>query len=142
MSFCRKGYKKPKARTRKVLIRMYNIKKHGLYRAFCVIIISWGVCPKPRHKGLFGKSPLESQKFRQNKVIWSMEKFLRIFKGLFTKSTLKQGLERQFQHITKNKKRGFIRVFCVHYQLGRLPQTLTKETFREKFLGTSKALSK
>ena len=26
--------------------------------------------PKPRHKGLFGKSPLESQKLRQNKVMF------------------------------------------------------------------------
>ena len=38
-------------------------------------------------------------------------KFLRIFKGLFSKSSLKQGLERQFQLLTKNKKRGVNRVF-------------------------------
>ena len=43
---------------------------------------------------------------------------MRIFKGRFTKSPLKQGLERQFQHITTNKKRGVNRVFRVYYQLG------------------------
>ena len=32
--------------------------------------------------------------------------------------------------------------FGVRYQLGRLPQTLTQETFQEKFLGTSKAFVK
>jgi len=31
-----------------------------------------------------------------------VRKFLWIFKGLFTKSPLKQGLERQFQHIMTN----------------------------------------
>ena len=30
----------------------------------------------------------------------------------------------------------------MHYQLGLLPQTRTQETFREKFLGTSKAFAK
>ena len=72
-----------------------------------------------------------------------VEKFLRIFKVLFTKSTLKQGLERQFQHImTKNKKHGNAVLFCVHLMLGLPPQTQTQETFREKFLGTSKAFAK
>ena len=28
--------------------------------------------PKPGHKGLFGKSPLESQKFRKNKVVFGV----------------------------------------------------------------------
>ena len=36
---------------------------------FCVSVKCWGVCPKPRHKGLFVKSPLESQKLHRNKVM-------------------------------------------------------------------------
>ena len=43
---------------------------------------------------------------------------MRIFKGLFTKSLLKKGLERQFQHIMTNKKTRHCRVFCVRCQLG------------------------
>jgi len=49
--------------------------------------------PKPRHKGLFEKSPLESQKFHQNKVVCFVqsslahlspkERCVRIFKALF-----------------------------------------------------------
>ena len=74
--------------------------------------------PKPRHKKLFEKSFLELQKLRQNKVVWLMRKFLRIFKGLFVKSPLKQGLERQFQHTMKNKKHGDAVFFCEHCQSG------------------------
>ena len=54
---------------------MINNKKHGVAVLFCVSIISWGVCPKPRHKGLFVKSPLESQKLRQSKVRYLGEVF-------------------------------------------------------------------
>jgi len=68
---------------------------------------------------------------------------LRIFKGLFSKSPLKQGLELPFQHITKNKKHGIAVLFCVSIMSwGCPPQTRTQETFREKFLGTSKAFAK
>jgi len=109
---------------------------------FFYVIISWGFRPKPRHKKLFEKSFLELQKLRKNKVIWSMEKFLRIFKGLFTKSTLKQGLERQFQHITIIKKHGIAVLFFVCIISRFRPQTPTQKTFREKFLGTSKASQK
>ena len=35
--------------------------------------------PKPRHKGLFGKSPLESQKLCQNKVVYLSEVLLPTF---------------------------------------------------------------
>ncbi len=74
--------------------------------------------PKPGRKKLFEKSFLELQKLRQNKVVWLMRKFLRIFKGLFVKSPLKQGLERQFQHTMKNKKHGDAVFFCEHCQSG------------------------
>ncbi len=70
-------------------------------------------------------------------------KFLKIFKGLFTKSTLKQGLERQFQHIlTKNKKHGNAVLFCVHLMLGHPPQTPDQRTFCKKSFGISKTFTK
>ena len=68
-------------------------------------------------------------------------KVLKIFKGLFQKS-LEARFGTQFQHITKNKKARQRRASCMHYQLGLPPQTLTQETFLEKFLGTSKAFVK
>ena len=72
-----------------------------------------------------------------------VEKFLRIFKVLFTKSTLKQGLERQFQHImTKNKKHGIAVLFCVRYQLGLPPWDPDQRTFCKKSFGISKTFAK
>ena len=44
-----------------------KLKKHGIAVLF-VCVECWGFRPKPGHKGLFGKSPLESQKLRQNKI--------------------------------------------------------------------------
>ena len=41
-----------------------------------------------------------------------------------------------------NKKHGNAVFFCVHYELGRLPQTPTQRTFREKSFGISKASPK
>ena len=63
------------------------------------------------------------------KVLWNLKsfikmkwcsrgKFLRIFKGLFTKSLLKQGPLTQFQHFLTNKKRGFLRVFSCALSVG------------------------
>ena len=92
-------------------------------------IVSWGIRPKPRHKGLFVKSPLESQKLHQNKVVYSVRKFCVFLRGFF-KSLLKQGSLTQFQLLTTIKKTRQCRVFsCKRYQLGRLPQTLTKGLF-------------
>ena len=65
------------------------------------------------------------------KVLWNLKsfakmkwgnrgKFLRIFKGLFTKSLLKQGPLTQFQHILTNKKRGEIRVFSCSLSVGAI----------------------
>ena len=70
-------------------------------------------------------------------------KFLKIFKGLFTKSTLKQGLERQFQHImTKNKKRGEIRVFLCALSVGASAPNPDQRTFCKKSFGISKTFAK
>ena len=46
--------------------------KNADFSAFFVFVVSWGFCPKPRHKGLFVKSPLEPQKLYQNKVVYSV----------------------------------------------------------------------
>ena len=62
--------------------------------------------PKPRHKGLFGKSPLESQKLCQSKVVYSVRS--------------------SFVYLSP-KEVGVI-------GWGYSPQTWTQETFREKFL--------
>ena len=98
-----------------MLFKFVNRKKHG------VAVFFWrvkcrGVCPKPRHKGLFVKSPLQTQKLRQNKVVYFGAKVLRIFKGLFQKP-LEARLGTQFQLLMKNKKRGFSAFFGVYYQL-------------------------
>ena len=42
----------------------------------------------------------------------------------------------------KTKNAVYTAFFYVYYQLGHPPQTLTQETFRKKFLGTSKAFEK
>ena len=98
--------------------------------------------PNPEQRAFREKSFGNQKAF--NKIKWYVRvKFLRIFKGLFSKSLLKQGLERQFQHITKKQKtRCKPRFFMCVISWGYPPQTPTQETFREKFLGTSKAFEK
>ena len=102
-------------------------------------IVSWGVCPKPRHKGLFVKSPLESQKLCQNKVVHfersslahlsPKERCVRIFKGLFQKP-LKARFGTQFQLLTTIKKTRQCRVFCVSTECwGVCPQPRHKGLF-------------
>ena len=55
------------------------IKKHGNAVFFCIALNVGAVRPKPRHKGLFVKSPLESQKLCQNKVVYLREVLLPTF---------------------------------------------------------------
>ena len=47
-----------------------KIKKRGFLRVFLCALSVGAVRPKPRHKGLFVKSPLESQKLCQNEVVY------------------------------------------------------------------------
>ena len=68
-------------------------------------VISWGICPKPRHKGLFGKSPLELQKLHQNEVVWSVESSLAYLS--FKKGKL-FGFIALFRFIRQAKTRHFI----------------------------------
>ena len=86
---------------------------------FLGVALSVGaIRPKPGHKGLFVKSPLESQKLCQNEVAYSARKFCGFLRRFF-KSTLKRRFGTEFQHITTNKKTRHCRVFlCWHYQLG------------------------
>ena len=49
--------------------RLNIFVKSRVFPAFLLFIECWGVCPKPGHKGLFVKSPLESQKLCKNKVV-------------------------------------------------------------------------
>ncbi len=62
------------------------IKKHGNAVFFCIALNVGAIRPKPGHKGLFAKSPLESQKLRQNKVVYLREVLLPTFS--FKKSRL------------------------------------------------------
>ena len=65
-------------------------------------------------------------------------KVLRIFKGLFQKP-LKARFGTQFQLLTTIKKTRHCRVFsCKRYQLGHLPQTLTKGLFVKSPLESQK----
>ena len=106
---------------------------------FLWCIVSRGFRRGTPTKGLFVKSPLESQKLRKNKVVYSVgsslahlspkERCVRIFKGLFTKSPLKQGPLTQFQHILTIKKRGEIRVFVCIVSWGFRRGTPTKGLF-------------
>jgi len=57
------------------LNKNYIIKKHGVAVLFYVALNVGAIRPKPGHKGLFVKSPLESQKLCQNKVVCLREVF-------------------------------------------------------------------
>ena len=61
------------------------LKKHGDAVLFCALSVG-AIRPKLGHKGLFAKSPLESQKLRQNKVVYLREVLLPTFS--FKKSRL------------------------------------------------------
>ena len=90
-----------------------SIEKNTALPRFLVFIERWGFCPKPRHKGLFVKSPLETQKLHKNKVVYSVQKFCGFSRGFF-KSLLKQGPSRQFQLLTTKKKKHGVAVFFVY----------------------------
>jgi len=115
--FLRDFFKSPLKRRFGTAVPIYfdKIKKHGVAVLF-VRIISWGVCPKPGHKGLFEKSPLESQKLRQNKVVCSVGNSFAYF-------SYKKSKRRRFGTAVptvydKIKKHGNAVLFRVHYQLG------------------------
>gem|GEM_PF-2668057 len=66
---------------------------------FLVCVECWGICPKPGRKGLFVKSPLESQKLRQNEVVYSRGSSL-VY--LSFKKGKKRRFGTQFQLFTTN----------------------------------------
>ena len=101
-------------------------------------IISRGYTPQTLTKGLFVKSPLEPQKLRKNKLVYSGRKFCGFSRGFF-KSPLKQGLERQFQHIFTIKKARRRRAFCVCIECwGICPKPRHKGLFEKSPLETQK----
>ena len=117
MPFCRKGYKKPEARTRKVLIQLYNIKSTACAVLFGCGIECWGYPPWDPDQRNFSR-----------KASWNFKSFAKINWYIRCESSLvylsfKKGKRRrfgtEFQHITTNKKTRHCRVFlCWHYQLG------------------------
>ena len=100
-----------------------------------------GRLPQPLTKKLFGKSFFELQKLLLKQSGVFVGKFLRIFKVLFTKSTLKQSpLTAVPTYYEKIKKHGIAVLFCVRIECwGCPPQIRTQRTFREKSFGNSKA---
>ena len=66
-------YKKPLKARFGTAVPTYNdpkIKNAAMPRFFCVRYQLGLSAPNPGHKGLFVKSPLESQKLHQNKVVY------------------------------------------------------------------------
>ena len=90
-------------------------------------IVSWGVCTKTLTQRTFREKSLGTSKASSKRSGVFGAKVLRIFKGLFQKP-LKARFGTQFQLLTTIKKTRQCRVFsCKRYQLGRLPQTLTRK---------------
>ena len=114
----------------------YN-QKRGCLRVFLCGIISWGFRPKPGRKGLFGKSPLESQKLRQSEVVCLVRKFCGFLRSFF-KSSLKQGLERSSNTLRKIKNAAmpcFLRALSVE---AIRPKPRPKKLFGKSFLELQK----
>ena len=81
--------------------------------------------------------------FCQSEVARRWEKFLRIFKGLFSKSPLKQGLERSSNSLRKTKEKARqCRAFCVHYMLGLSAPNPDTKDFSGKVLWNLKNFAK
>ena len=101
-------------------------------------VISWGVCPKTLTQRTFREKSLGTSKASSKLSGVFGAKVLRIFKGLFQKP-LKARFGTQFQLLTTIKKTRHCRVFsCKRYQLGHLPQTLTKGLFVKSPLESQK----
>ena len=93
----------------------YN-KKRGFLRVFLCGIISWGFRPKPGRKGLFEKSPLESQK---------------LLKARFGTAVP--------TYYEKLKTRISPRFFCVALSVGAIrPKPRPKKLFGKSFLELQK----
>ena len=114
--------------------------KNAALPRFFVCIISWGYPPQaPDTKDFSGK------------VLWNLKSFARmewcsrweiLLLTFLIRKVREGGLERSSNFLRRIKKTRQCRVFCVYYQLGLSPQTLTQRTFREKSFGISKALPK
>ena len=56
-----------------VKLETEKYKKARHCRAFLYALSVGAIRPKPGHKGLFVKSPLETQKLHQNKAVWLVQ---------------------------------------------------------------------
>ena len=93
--------------------------------------------PNP-DQGTFREKSLGTSKASSKRSGVFGAKVLRIFKGLFQKP-LKARFGTQFQLLTTIKKTRHCRVFsCKRYQLGHLPQTMTKGLFVKSPLESQK----
>ena len=120
MPFCRKGYKKPEARTRKVLIQLYNIKKHGTSRAFFM----W--------RYVFG--------LRQNEAVYSVRKFFCL--PFLSRKVGKGGLERSSNILRQIKKTRHCRVFSSSLSVGASAPSPDTKDFSGKVLWNLKSFAK
>ena len=119
-----------------------NNKKHGDAVLFCVHRMLWLSAPNPDARNFSRKVSWNFKSFAQNEVAYSVRKFLRIFKGLFTKSLLKQGLERSSNILRQYKKHGNAVLFCA-LNIGAVrPKPGRKKLFEKSFLELQKLCSK
>ena len=118
-----------------------KVKNHGICRDFFVCVIIWCYPPQIPTQETFREKFLGTSKASPKQSGVVRAKFLRIFKELFQKF-LKARFGTQFQHITKNKKRGFLRVFCVHYQLGLSAPNPDTRNFSRKVSWNFKSFTK
>ena len=98
--------------------------------------------PNPDTRNFSRKVSWNFKSFRKNKLVCSVRKFLRIFKGLFRGKPLKARFGTQFQHITKKQKtrckpRFFMCIKC----WGVCPKTRHKKLFEKSFLELQKLCS-
>jgi len=74
--------------------------------------------------------------------MYSVQKFLGIFKGLFSKSLLKQGLERSSNIFLQYKKRGVTRVFLCALSVGASAPNPDTRNFSRKVSWNFKSFAK
>ena len=107
----------------------------------CVEVNVGASAPNPNQRTFCKKSFGISKTFA--KIKWCVcAKVLRIFKGLFQKPLEARSPHAVPTYNDKLKNADFSAFFVSIISRGYPPQTRTQETFREKFLGTSKAFTK
>ena len=109
---------------------------------FFVSIECWGFAPTPGHKGLFEKSPLETEKLCQNKVVQSAGSFCGFSRGFLQKAPWSKVWNGSSNIFWQIKKRGFLRVFCKRWMLRLSAPNLDAKDFSWKVLWNLKSFAK